>query len=144
MFGILIASISFALAVEQDLEVTVGQNITLVISPGTVEFGIVAPGTTDNDADSGDITFDASGSNVDVTVAVTDVSGFPFESSTLFLDGDTPVGQSWFLECTIVNDICQYTTANTTPTLDVPVGAAQGNYVGILTYLITGSPPGPL
>ena len=142
MFGIIIGAINLVAAVDQGLQVTIGEDIDLLITPSTVDFGTVVPGSTDNAATNGPITFDASGSNVDVHVEVSAVTGFPFASTTLLLDGDsTPVGLFWDLDCTIVNDICTYTTASTTPTLDIPLSSTPGLKTGSITYTVTGSPP---
>src|SRR3989344_291231 len=141
MFGILISTVSFILAVDQGLEVDVGEDIHLVITPTTVDFGTVVPGLGKT-AVNGPITFDAAGSNVDVTVAVTAVTGFPFAGSTLLLDGDsTPVGLSWLLDCVLASNVCTYSVASTVPTLDIPVGASQGTHVGAITYTVTGAAP---
>ena len=142
MFGILISTMSFALAVDQGLTVTVGQDINLVITPSTVDFGTVVPGAG-KPAVNGPIQFDATGSNVDVTVTVSAVTGFPFAGATLRLDGDsTPVGLSWLLSCVPVSGVCTYAVASTVPTLDVPVGAPKGTHIGTITYTVTGpSPP---
>src|SRR3989338_7115671 len=91
MFGIFISMMGFAFAAEQGVEVEVGEDIHLLITPETVDFGTVVPGPN-KPAENGPITFDADGSNVDVTVTVSDVDGFPFAGSTLLLDGDsTPI-----------------------------------------------------
>ena len=141
MFGIFISMMGFAFAAEQGVEVEVGEDIHLLITPETVDFGTVVPGPN-KPAENGPITFDAAGSNVDVTVAVTAVTGFPFAGSTLLLDGDsTPVGLSWLLDCVLVSNVCTYAVAETVPTLDVPLGASQGTYLGTITYTVTGSPP---
>jgi len=142
MFGILISTVSFILAVDQGLEVDVGEDIHLLITPETVDFGTVVPGPN-KPATNGPITFDATGSNVDVTVTVSDVDGFPFEGSTLLLDGDsTPIGKSWTLECTEnVEEVCEYDLASTVPTLDVPLGTSQGTHLGTITYTVTGPSP---
>ena len=144
MFGIFVGMMGFAFAAEQGVEVEVGEDIHLLITPETVDFGTVVPGP-DNPAttNGGLIEFDADGSNVDVTVTVDDVTGFPFAGATLFLDGDDPIGKSWFLECVPEDDICTYVVRSTVPTLDVPVGTSQGTYLGAITYLVTGSPPSP-
>ena len=140
MFGVLVGTMSFALAIVQDLTVTVGQDIHIEILPDEVDFGIVTPGPG-KPATNGPITFNAAGSNVDVTVEVDDVQGFPFAGSTLRLDGDdTPIGLFWLLECTVVNNICTYEVASTVPTLDIPLGSPQGTHEGTITYTVTGPP----
>src|SRR3989344_3364276 len=138
MFGIFISMMGFAFAAEQGVEVEVGEDIHLLITPETVDFGTVVPGPGKT-ATNGPIRFNATGSNVDVHVEVTDVEGFPFEGSTLLLDGDsTPIGKFWDLDCVIANNICTYVVASTVPTLDVPLGTSQGTYLGTITYSVTG------
>ncbi len=136
----ILTGVTGVFAADQDITVTIGEDINVVISPGTVEFDTVAPGTNDNPATNGPIEFDATGSNVDVNIEVTDVMGFPFEDG-LMLDGVPALGSSWDLICTIVDSLCTYTTESTVPTLNVPTGAAQGINPGTITYTITGSPP---
>lgn len=141
LFGVLVFSSAGVIAdTGQGINASVGENISLIITPTTVEFGQVAPGTDDNDATSGDITFDAEGSNVNVNIEVTNVSGFPFETG-LMLDGMPALGEFWDLMCVIDSELCTYTPATTTPTLDVPVGAPPGVKPGTITYTITGTPP---
>ena len=138
VFGIVIASLSFIAAADQGLEVTVGEDITLLITPSIVDFGTVVPGLG-KPAVNGPITFDATGSNVDVHVEVSAVTGFPFAGSTLLLDGDsTPVGKFWDLVCLTPLTVCTYAPAFTTPTLDVPIGTSKGSYEGTITYTVTG------
>ena len=141
MFGVLVSMSSSVLAVNQGLNVTIGEDIHLLINPNIVDFGTRVPGTGYS-ALNGPITFDATRSNVDVTVTVSAVTGFPFDSATLLLDGDsTPVGLSWTLVCKTPLTVCTYDVASTVPTLDIPTGASQGNHVGTITYTVTGSPP---
>lgn len=128
------------LAANQGLEVTIGEDINLVISPTTVNFSSVTPGTNDNPATNGPITFDATDSNVDVTIEVASVTGFPFETG-LMLDTAAPVGQSWTLPCVLSGDVCTYTTASTVPTLNVPIAAPQSTNTGTITYTVSGPTP---
>ena len=115
--------------------------LTLVsISPINLDFGSKTPGTFDNPALNGPITFDATGSNTDFSIEVADVTGFPFEDGLEF-DGEEPVGQEWDFECEEVDDICTYETQSTVPTLSIPSGAVVGEKVGTITYLITGPAP---
>jgi hypothetical protein len=138
--SVLVMSSGFVLAADQGINVTIGQNITLLITPTEVDFGTVAPGTTDNAATNGPIGFDGSGSNSNMTIEVTNVTGFPFDTG-LKLDGATPIGQIFNQNCLIVSNLCTYTPATTVPTLDVLIGTPQGVNNGVITYLITGSPP---
>jgi len=140
MIGILIGALSFVLAAEQGLTVTIGEDIHLLITPNPLGFGPVVPGINNNPATNGPIQFDASGSNVDVKIEVTAVTGFPFESNGLLLGGAAPVGQTWNLLCTPVGSVCTYVVASTIPTLNVPLGATKGDKAGTITYLITGPP----
>lgn len=137
LLGILIGLGNVAVAVDQGINVTIGENITIVITPETVEFGAVLPGSSDNDAVE-DVSFDPSGSNVDVNVAVTTVSGEPFNSGLKF-DGILAEGEDYDILC--VGNPCTYTPLTLDTTLDVPVGSPSGAQAGTITYTITGTTP---
>ena len=115
--------------------------LTLVsISPITLNFGPLTPGTTDNAALNGPILFDVTGSNTNPTIEVASVTGFPFADGLEF-DGANPVGQDWNFICVVVDNICTYETQSTEPTLSIPSGAVIGERIGTVTYTVTGSPP---
>jgi len=82
------------MAVDQPIEVDVTPDIHMVITPGTLDFDSVAPDSVDNPALNGPIEFNPAGSNVDVTVEVTGVTGFPFETG-LMLDASPALGAIW-------------------------------------------------
>lgn len=140
LISVLLFSAIGVMAVDQGLTVIIGEDVNLIITPSTVDFGTVQPGINNNPAINGPIIFDATGSNVDVNVEVTAVTGFPFEDG-LMLDGAPALAQDWDLLCVLVEDVCSYTTATTVPTLDVPLSAPQGTKPGTITYTVTGSPP---
>ncbi|MEK6887184.1 MAG: hypothetical protein AABW88_05120 [Nanoarchaeota archaeon] len=123
------------LAADQGITVTVGQDITVVINPTTVNFGSVLPDTNANGAVE-DVSFDATGSNVDVNVEVTTVSGEPFTSGLKF-DGTLAQGQDILLPCVLSGDLCTYVLEIVDTTLDVPDTFKKGVYPGTITYTIT-------
>ncbi len=131
-----------AFAETQGVTVTIGQDIHLVISPTTVNFGSVSPGTSNNPSTNGNITFDATNSNVDVTITVASITGFPFQTG-LMLDGASATGQDWTLPCVKEgeSDVCTYTMQSTVPTLNVPIAAAQATQNGVITYTVSGPTP---
>jgi hypothetical protein len=125
---------------QQEMNVTIGDVIALRIYPATLNFGVTIPGTNNNPALNGPITFDANGSNTDVIVEVDAVNGFPFEQG-LRIDGKNPLDASWQIECVESGLYCNYDLQTATPTLNIPPGSIAGTNRGIITYLITGSPP---
>ena len=137
MFGVLMLGVGGVLAENQGITVTVGQDIVVVINPTTVTFAPVLPGTT-NDALE-DVSFDATGSNVDVNVAVTTVSVEPFHSGLKF-DTVLPEGQSYVLPCVPSGELCTYVLKTLDTTLDIPSTFQKGTYNGVITYTITGPP----
>ncbi|MAG27353.1 hypothetical protein CMI47_17610 [Candidatus Pacearchaeota archaeon] len=132
------------LAVDQGINASVGENITVLISPAIVEFGPLLPGTFNNPAITGDITFNATGSNSNISIEVVDVDGTAF-AGNLFLNAIDPlVGLVTLdLDCTPTGlpAICAYPLGTLIPTLNVPTGTPAGVQSGIITYLITGTPP---
>ncbi len=139
----MLGSIGVFAQVEEDqpIIVDVGEDIHLEILPNPLDFGPVLPDTTDNPSTE-DITFDATGSNVDVHIEITDVTGAPFEDG-LKIDGTDPVGQFWDLPC--ISDpnteICTYDLDTAEPTLDIPLGTSQGSKSGTIVYTVTGPAP---
>ncbi len=137
---VVLALSGFVLAqTPQPITVTVGDTIVVAITPPTVDFGNVATGTQNAPAISGDIMFNASGSNVNVSIEVTNVTGFPFTTG-LKLDGAAPIGQSWDLLCNLVSNICTYPLQLVTPTLTVPTGTPAGITPGTIVYTIMETP----
>lgn len=128
------------LAVDQGINATIGDDITIVITPTTVTFGAIMPGTANNPSTSGNVGFDPSGSNVHVNVEVTTVTGEPFHSGLKF-DGILAEGKDYDIPCALVLDVCTYTLKVVVPTLDVPTGSPAGVKTGIITYTITGTTP---
>jgi hypothetical protein len=140
VFVLSILSIN-VIAEDQGLNVTISEDVVAQISPTTVEFGSVSPGSSDNAASNGPIEFNATGSNTNITIEVANVTGFPFATG-LKLDAGSPVGMTWDLTCIPNGDMCTFAGDSTIPTLDVPAGAPAGNAAGTITYTITG-PPAP-
>ncbi len=138
IIGVMAAGI--VMATPQGVEVEIGDDITMIIKPTVINFSSVIPGTADNPAVNGPISFNATGSNVNITVVVTNVTGVPFDKG-LELDNVSPMGRTFQMHCVIVNDICTYSIVNTDPTLNVPKGSPAGMKTGTITYLITGVPP---
>lgn len=121
----------------QPIEVTIDLSIHVVIAPGTVSFGNVLPDTVNNPAVE-DVSFDATGSNVDVEVEVTTVSGEPFHTGLKF-DGVTAETESYILPCVLSGELCTYVLETVDTTLDVPLAFEKGSKSGTITYTITES-----
>jgi hypothetical protein len=132
---VMLFSAGGVLAVDQPINGTISSDIVCAIGPATVIFGPITPGTNGNAATNGPITFNATGSNVDVAVTVTSVTGSPF-STGLRLDGADPISRVFNLDCVVVSNICTYSIATTTPTLNVPKGSPAGLQTGIITYTV--------
>lgn len=137
VFGVMIAGI--VMATPQKLIVNIGDDIVIAITPDMINFSSVMPGTDDNPAINGPIKFNATGSNTNVTIEVTNVTGVPFEDG-LELDGANPIGRTFHLDCVTVDYICTYSIVSTVPTLNVPKGLFKGMKEGNITYTITGDP----
>ncbi|MFH1803123.1 MAG: lamin tail domain-containing protein [archaeon] len=118
---------------EQNLIVTIAGRIVFNVFPRLLDFGLVQPGSFDNPATNGPIIFDVTGSEQDVNVQITNVTGFPFEDG-LKIDGSPALGASWFIPFT--NPI-----VNATPTLDIPSDAQAGQAEGTIIYTVTGPTP---
>ncbi|MFH1289946.1 MAG: lamin tail domain-containing protein [Nanoarchaeota archaeon] len=125
---------------DQDLNATIREIIVLDISPRGLDFGIVDPGSQGNPALNGPIEFDATGSNVNVSVEVTEVVGYPFVGG-LKIDGMEAVGSSWELICILSGFSCTYNVVEAEPTLDVPIGAVGSYSEGIIIYTVSGPTP---
>ena len=124
----------------QALETGVGPDVSLSISPATLNFGTLVAGTINNPGL--DVMFDATGSNVDVSVEVDSVVGFPYETGLKF-NGANPKGQKTTLPCLLSGGVCSYTPVEWTTSLTVPTGTRAGTYSGTITYIITGPAPAP-
>ena len=124
----------------QQVDVEIVELTLISISPLSLNFGPLTPGTSDNAALNGPILFDASGSNTNFNVEVSAVTGFPFDTGLEF-DGADPVGQSWDFVCVESSNVCTYTVQSTDPTLSIPAGATIGERIGTVTYTVTPSPP---
>ena len=126
---------------DQPVIVDVGENIHVAILPNPLDFGSILPGTS-NAQSTQDITFNAAGSNVNVHIAISDVTGVPF-SDGLKIGGSSPVGQFWDLLCISdpTTEICTYDLVTADPTLDIPLGTSQGSKAGAIVYTVTGPAP---
>lgn len=123
---------------DMNAEVDVIEDIRLSITPLTLDFGMMRGG----EANAGDdIVFDATGSNVDVSVEVASVEGFPFADGLSLNGDDTPLGLTAFLECSPVDYICEYTPISWTTLLSIPVGTSSNMYSGTITYFVSGPAP---
>ncbi len=122
----------------QIIEVDIDEDISLSISPSTLDFGVLKAGTIDNPGQN--IIFDATGSNTDVTVEVQGVTGFPFETGLKF-NSLVPIGQSETLNCVVVGTACTYSSVEWTTSLTIPAGTVSMNYQGTVVYLVTGPTP---
>lgn len=118
---------------EQGLDVTIAGKIMLKILPRYLDFGIAQPGSFNNSALNGPITFNATGSTTDVKIQIVNVTGYPF-SQGLRIDNQNPLGKFWSL---IVSSPVQ----SAIPTLDVPSDAVPGSNEGTIVYMITGQTP---
>lgn len=123
---------------DQNIQVRINEDIKLSISPLTLDFGALMPGMIDSAGPP--VTFDATGSNVDVSVTVSTVIGFPFDTGLKF-NGAAPGGQSALLPCVIQSDVCTYTTIDWTTSLSIPSGTPPGLLSGTIVYSISGPTP---
>ncbi len=119
----------------QDVEVEIDSSINVVVNPPTLNFGTIVAGTIDNPALNGPVSFDASGSNVNVRVEVTDITEGIFENGLKF-DEDLALGQTFDLTCDDGSGVCAYELITTIPTLDIPTGTPRGTKTGTITYTL--------
>lgn len=140
LLGILVFSMGGVLAVDanQPVQVTIGTDVTVAITPNPLDFGSVPAGSVNFTGP--DVHFNATGSNVNVTVAVTNVTGVPFATGLKF-NSITPIGQIAFLPCTVVADVCTYTPVDWTTSLSIPIGTPAGLKSGTITYDVAGPSP---
>ena len=138
MFGVVGVS-----AEEQVTEVTVDSVITVDIEPDTLSFGNHLPGGPYAMPNS--IKFNASGSNVDVAVEVTDVTPGLFDVN---LDVSPLSQNTWeninafddVMECILNGDVCEYSLLALDSRLTIPQGTSAGLKTGTITYLFTEAP----
>jgi hypothetical protein len=142
LLGVLVFSSGAVLAVDanQSVEVTVGTDITVLISPNPLGFGSLPTGSID--AVGPNVTFNAAGSNVDVKVEVTNVAGIPFANGLKF-NSLAPIGQDEILTCVVVSEVCTYSVPSWTTSLSIPLGTPAGLRSGAITYTVTGPVPSP-
>jgi len=144
---VLATALSVVGAFGSDLPTTiiVNEDITVDVGPATLDFGTVSPGTADNPSTS-PIQFDATGSNVDVTVTVNSVTG---GDSALFTNIEVEtsadnwvniVGALTTMLCDNSGGTCAYTPVSWDARLDVPPGWPAGTSTGTIVYTISGPP----
>jgi hypothetical protein len=124
----------------QNLTVDIPQVINVAITPSSLNFGSVIPGTNNVLPINNPISFNATGSNVDLVIITASVSGLPFETG-LRINGASPASLNLPINCTKVANICNYELKQQSASLDVPVGFTAGTANGVITYTITGSIP---
>ena len=134
IFSVMLGMIGVAIGVPQGIEVTISPDIHVVIAPTTVNFGAVIPGDGNNAVE--DVSFNATGSNVDVNVEVTIVTGDPFKDGLNF-GGTLAEGQDIVLPCVHSGELCTYVLETVETTLDIPIAFQKGLKSGTITYTIT-------
>jgi hypothetical protein len=115
---------------EQGLGVIIAGKIVMKILPRWLDFGVVQPGSINNSALNGPIIFNATGSEADVNVEITEVIGLPFVQG-LKIDGKNSTGLIWTMPISSP-------VKTAIPTLDVPEDADAGSSEGTIIYTITG------
>jgi len=122
--------------VDQGINVTIGTTIQVIILPTTINFGSVLPNTNNNPATE-NVSFNAAGSNINVSVAVTSVTGEPFISGLKFdnvlVQGHAP----YVLPCVLSGELCTYVLKTVGTTLNIPATFQKGTKTGTITYTIT-------
>jgi|SRR3989338_3916184 len=119
---------------QQGLNATIMGKIVLEILPRWLQFGTVQPGSINNPALNGPIIFNATGSEADVRVEITEVIGSPFDLG-LKIDNVAALGKIW----TILQTSSQ--VQNATPTLDIPENTPPGTAQGTIVYTVAGQVP---
>ncbi|MFH1591901.1 MAG: hypothetical protein ABIB47_00855 [Candidatus Woesearchaeota archaeon] len=120
-----------------EIYVEVDPFTTVLISPSLLNFGSLIVGSINNPGPS--VTIDPTGSNTNVSVEVTDVTEFPFETGLKF-NGILAEGQVFAINCVESGNMCTYTPEIITTTLDIPSGAVSKPYMGTVVYTITATP----
>lgn len=135
VFLVMMSVLPVVLGANQGVNVTIGADIRVIILPTTVNFGSVLPNTIGNPAVE-NVSFNAAGSNVNVSITVTNVTGEPFYSGLKF-DELLARGKSYVLPCLLSGDLCIYTLKTVGTTLDIPATFKKGIKTGTITYTIT-------
>jgi hypothetical protein len=146
MFGVLMLGIGSVMAevLVGGANVTVGPGtVEVVISPLTITFGNLHPGTVNSTATSGNVvisasTTDASDADIQIEVEVTD--GTDLFVNNLFFDDVLADDYAVELPC-VGTEICTYVNVPIVPTLTVPFGTPLGFDSAVITYTITGAQP---
>lgn len=118
---------------EQNIEVTIVGGVTFYVLPRNLEFGLVSPGSSNNNATNGPIILNITGSMEDAQVEITEVLGTPFNQG-LKIDGIQALGKLWRI-------YQEHPITTAVPTLDVPQQTQPGNKKGTIVYTVTGIPP---
>lgn len=141
-FALIVLNAGFGFAADstQEVRANINQTIFVTILPSSINFGDLHTGVVDSPGPN--ITFDATGSNVNVLVAISSVEGILFNTG-LKLNGLPFVPQLRALPCVVVDGICTYEIKSTTTSLSIPVGTPAGQHLGAIVYSISGPPPGP-
>jgi len=126
----------------QNLSISVDLVTSVQITPVTVDFGSIVPGTVNNPTINGPIRFGADNSNVDLIIVYASATGKPFDTG-LKLNGKTPGNFNVTMDCirNPTNGVCAYSDESANATLDVPKGFRAGTSMGNITYIITSSIP---
>lgn len=132
---LIIVSAFGVIGVDQNINAAITSVISVTISPTTLDFGSVAPGT--NNKVAGPIGFDATGSNVNVKVEVTDVTGNSlFDNIEVTTSGGARniIGATDIMPCVDTLGTCTYAILSWPTTLDVPGGFPAGPITGAIVY----------
>jgi hypothetical protein len=135
--GVVIENFDVQTTQVQDTQVNIGDVIQVIITPSKLDFGKLAPGSTGTGPNIG---ISVSGSNTDVRVAISEVTGFPFMTG-LSVNGGVPTSQIAMFDCLIVGDTCTFSPVSWATSLSVPSGAPAGVQTGTIIYTITGPAP---
>ncbi len=154
LLGVFVLGSASVLAVDpQVIEVGVSGTSGLAVSPGTINFGAIVPGTPVSLPTA--ITFEEStlfDSNEDMRIQVITegVTGIFANNIDVTYSGSSEYeGYSGSLEdlnilmeCISEGILpCTYETINLDATLDIPLGTPAGQKSGTITYLVTASEP---
>jgi hypothetical protein len=149
MFGIMAGMLGIVGAdPSQGIGFEVNPQTTVTINPPTLEFGLIVPGAAATTATNGPISFNAAGSNTDISIEFTSVDKTIFNSIELETSPGVWVYISTVPTITMpcnkgIDDVCNYSPNPKTVAarLAVPIGTSAGTKTGSITYTITGTTP---
>ncbi|MBU3906738.1 MAG: hypothetical protein KKA64_00635 [Nanoarchaeota archaeon] len=139
-----IVGIVMATSAPQGVSVPVTGTSSMTISPGTVTFPSVTPGTPRPLDDA--ITFTADvGSNEDFSISVLSVTDIFSGNIDVSIADAASFGalESFSANMDCITDgvtPCTYNAITLDAILDVPSGTPAGSHSGVITYLITATP----